>query len=204
MLTNLGRRYFIRLTIALGKIAVAMILAGTQSSYAAGDVFASFKDAGEIHSGITIISLDLPSGKYAVFGKINIDQDDANLQPQLVTVTCSLRPGSVLDRNVIRLHPSAIDGSKASDNGSMPFQAAVELHNDTQISMMCTFPAAHSRKLSFRFAKITAIRVDGSICEKPSPAICSEAATEVLAAVQQSGSVTAGVPVAKLSVPSGA
>jgi hypothetical protein len=108
MLINRGRRYFITLVTAVGAIAAAMMFTGT--SHAAGDVFASFKDSGEIHSGIIIVRLDLPPGKYAVFGKINIDNDDGKLYPQLLTVTCTLRPGSVVDRNVIRLHPSATEG----------------------------------------------------------------------------------------------
>jgi hypothetical protein len=185
------------------EIAAAIILLGTQSTYAAGEVYASFVDAGEIVSGKNIVALTIPPGKYAILAKINIDQDDGKISKKLLTVSCILRSVGVSDTNVIRLHPSAIQGSIHSDNGAMPFQVVTELRANTQISMGCTFPFSESRKLSFRFAKITAIRVEGSLCEKPSPAICSDTASDVFATFRESGSITAGVPIVKLSVPRG-
>lgn len=202
MLTNRGRRYFISSAIVLGAIAAAMILTGLiQPSHAAtGDVFATFLDAGEIVSGRPVISLIVPSGKYAVFAKINIDQDAGHVGDKFVSVSCTLRPAKVLDTNMIRLQPSS---EKYLDNGTMPFQLVVELTSNTQIDLTCTFPTILSSKVSFRFAKITAIKFDGSLCEKPSPAICSDPASDVFATFKQSGSIVSGTPIVKLSVPYG-
>jgi hypothetical protein len=179
-----------------------MILTGLiQPSHAAsGDVFATFLDSGEIVSGRPIISLNVPSGKYAIFAKINIDQDAGHVGDKFVSVSCTLLPAKVVDTNMIRLQPNS---EKYLDNGTMPFQVVAELTSNTRIDLTCTFPANLSSKVSFRFAKITAIRFDGSLCEKPSPAICSDLASDVFATFKQSGSIVSGTPIVKLSVPAG-
>jgi hypothetical protein len=203
MANNQGDRYFLASRVAVA-IAAAMIFAA-QPSHAVNHVFATFLDAGEVVSGTPIIALDVPEGRYAVLAKINLDQDDGKIYDKLLTVTCHLHGGAakVDDQNVIRLHPSATDGSKASDNGSMPFQIIVDAPSETGIHVFCSFPASESRKLSFRFAKITAIKLSGSICERPSPAKCNDSASAVFATFKESGPINPGTPIVKMSIPSG-
>jgi hypothetical protein len=140
-----------------------------QPSYAASDAFATFKDAGSIGSGSPIITLSVPIGRYAIFSKINLDQDTAN---KVVTVNCTLKAGADFDRDVIRLAGS---GAGNLDNGAIPLQIVHVFPRgslSTTIVLSCTFTAAQSGLMSFRFAKITAIRIDGLFCNKPSPAVC--------------------------------
>jgi hypothetical protein len=201
MLNNSRKRY-VAASRFPAAIVAAMIVAG-QSSHAANDVFTTFVDAGEIVSGTPILALSIPPGRYAILAKINIDNDDGKLSSRFLAVTCTLAPAQVVDTNVIRFHPSAVTASKASDNFSMPFQVVTELRSNTTIVLVCRFPPLQSRKVSFRFAKMTAIRLAGSICERPSPARCSGAATAVFATFKQSGSITSGASIVKLSVPDG-
>ena len=164
MLTMHGPR-----SVAVASVA-ALSCVGIQCARAESDIFATLRDAGTIISGSPILDLTVPPGKYAIFAKINLDQDDPK---STVTVDCSLQiAGVVRDRNVIRLQRSA---DKYLDNAAIPFQLAVDCAFDCQISLTCKFIKSESNKVSFRFAKMTAIRIDGSFCEKPSPAVCFEA-----------------------------
>lgn len=113
-------------------VAASLIMAAP--GHAATNVFAAFADSGEVVSGKTIVSVDVPPGRYAVLAKLNLDQDDDNYSP-LLSVTCTLAPANVVDRNLIRLHPSATTGSKASDNASMPFQLITEFRTNTVIAL---------------------------------------------------------------------
>ena len=164
MLTKHGPASF-----AIASVA-ALSNIGVQYAHAESDIFATLKDAGTIVSGSPILALTIPPGKYAIFAKINLDQDDPK---STVTVDCSLQTaGVVRDRNVIRLQRSA---EKYLDNAAIPFQFAIDLSSNYQISLNCKFKSFESSKVSFRFAKLTAIRIDGTLCEKPSPAVCFEA-----------------------------
>jgi hypothetical protein len=171
VLNNDAARYFFRSPIAVGAIAAAMILTGSvQPSHAAIDAFAAFKDSGSIVSEKPIVTLRVPGGLYAIFGKINIDQDDT---AKWVTVVCTLQAGDDVDRDVSRLQHSG-GAALSVDNAAIRLQLVHVLPSDalTNIELSCKFDASESSLLSFRFAKITAIRLDGQRCEQPSPAKC--------------------------------
>ena len=122
-----------------------------------------------------IADLIVPAGRYALLAKVNLDHD-AN---GFATVVCALRVGTTdLDLNVIRLQPSSVSHL---DNGVSPLQAVLELRSNTRILLLCKFqniPTPDSTltagKISFRFARITAIKIDGMLCEDSSPAFCVE------------------------------
>lgn len=163
-----GRGVF-RARMVVGPLAAAMILIGSvAASQAASDVFNVFKQSGAITSGTPIVTMRVPGGRYAIFAKLNIDQDDT---VHHVTVTCVLTAGEDHDLNVIRLQSS---GAFSVDNATMPLQLVQEFDPGSvnDIVLSCDFSELDSTLLSFRFAKVTAIRVDGESCNKPSPADC--------------------------------
>jgi hypothetical protein len=149
-------------------IAVAALALATQPAQAVTDVFATFLDAGSVGSGSPIVTLNVPSGKYAIFAKLGLDQDDST---KVVTVVCKLQAGLDFDQDHIRLAPS---GAQNLDNAAIPFQVVHSFRPGTNnpITLSCTFKASQSVLLSFRFAKITAIRIDGILCNRVSPANC--------------------------------
>ena len=163
-----GREVF-SARMAMVPLAAAMILIGSVAdSRAASDVFNVFKKSGAITSGSPIVTMRVPGGRYAIFAKLNMDQDDT---VHHVTVTCVLRAGEDHDLNVIRLQSS---GVFSVDNATMPLQLVHEFEPGSvnDIVLFCEFSALDSTLLSFRFAKVTAIRVDGASCNEPSPANC--------------------------------
>ena len=83
-------------------IAVAALALATQPAQAVTDVFATFLDAGSVGSGSPIVTLNVPSGKYAIFAKLGLDQDDST---KVVTVVCKLQAGLDFDQDHIRSHP---------------------------------------------------------------------------------------------------
>jgi hypothetical protein len=112
------------------------------TSHAANDVFATSSAAGTIESRKPIVELDLPSGKYAILGKINIDQDN---DAAYVTVVCTLSQGGIpLDVNVITLQPSSIS---FLDNGTIPFQAVRDLRGTTQSASLVHFLPCQDRSV---------------------------------------------------------
>jgi hypothetical protein len=155
-------------SVAVLTLGCLAFFAPIQPSRAETDVFSTFADAGSIGSGSPIITLNVPGGRYAIFAKLGLEQDDTT---SLVTVTCTLRAGGDFDRDLIRLAPS---GLNRLDLAVIPFQVvhAFRPGTNNNIILSCTFTAAQSSLMSFRFAKITAIRVDGLFCNKPSPAVC--------------------------------
>jgi len=199
---NNRRQRYVVVSKAAAAIVAGMIFTA-QPSHAANDAFTTFVDSGEIVSGMPILALDIPPGRYAILAKINIDNDDGALHQQLLTVTCTLAPAKAVDTNVVRFHPSAITASQASDNFSMPFQVVTDIGSNTRIILVCRFPSELSRKLSFRSAKMTALRLAGPVCERPSPARCRETGTAVSATFKQSGSIPSSAPIVTLSVPDG-
>ena len=163
-----GRRVF-SARMAVGPLAAAIILVGSVAAgQADSDVFNVFKRSGAITPGSPIVTMRVPGGRYAIFAKLNIDQDDT---VHHVTVTCLLTAGEDHDLNVIRLQSS---GVFSVDNATMPLQLVQEFEPDSvnDIVLSCEFSTLSSALLSFRFAKVTAIRVDGTSCNKPSPANC--------------------------------
>ena len=164
MLNNVATRHFFASALA----AVAIVLTSIHPSDAANDVFSTLRDSGSIVSGEPVVTLRVPGGLYAIFGKINIDQDDTT---EWVTVVCRLRAALDNDRDVIRLQRS---GPFAVDNATIRLQlVSVLFVDDTNaIELSCTFESSESSLLSFRSAKISAIRLDGNRCRKPSPADC--------------------------------
>ena len=153
---------------AAGVIATVITLAGSaQPSHAETDVFSTFKDAGTIASEDPIITLNVPGGNYAIFAKIGLDQDDPDAP---VTVVCRLQAGKDFDLDHVRLQRSH---QKNVDNAAIPLQVVHAFpggSNDNKITLSCKFALAESDNLALRFAKITALRVDGLFCNKPSPA----------------------------------
>ena len=169
MLTDYGERHSCRSMLVVGLIAAAMILtAPISSSHAASSVFATVKESGSITSGSPIVKLTVPAGKYAIFAKINLDQDDDD---QIARLVCRLRTTVKLDRNVVPLQDSSI---KRLDNAAVSFQIVQEFGQDSfrDITLSCGIQSGGSNQLSFRYAKIMAIRLDGILCEKPSLAVC--------------------------------
>ena len=89
--------------------------------------------------------------------------------------------GDVMERR-IRTEPQRGSGVKQLDNASIPVQLVQEFRSGTRrptrdpplhdITLSCRVTAGKSSLLSFRSAKITAIRLDGNRCGKPSPADC--------------------------------
>jgi hypothetical protein len=185
MLTTAGERHAFSSAMAVVLLAAALLLAvQLQLSHAASDVFATVQKSGAILSGgncptaecaadTPIAELIVPAGRYALLAKVNLDHD-AN---GFATVVCALRIGTLdLDVNVIRLQPSSVFHL---DNAVSPLQAVLELRSNTQILLVCKFqnaPVPDSTlgpgKISFRFARITAIKIDGMLCEDSSPAFC--------------------------------
>ena len=163
-------KFACRSKIAVGSIAAAMMLtAPVRPSHAATDVFAVFKKSGPIVVGVPIVELAVPAGKYAILAKINVDNDGTSF---FETVKCELKAGADRDINVIRLQPSKVEWL---DNAVIPFQIAEELHLRSAISLTCSLTKddpIQNYKLAFRSAKITAVRLQGTLCELPSPAIC--------------------------------
>jgi hypothetical protein len=150
-------------------LATALAIAGSVlPSYAVTDVFSTFRDNGNIATGSPIVTLNVPGGRYVIFAKIGLDQDDST---SLVTVTCNLTAGVDFDQDHIRL---AASSSARLDNAAIPFQVVHSFRagSNNNIILSCNFSTAQSSNLALRFAKITAIRVDGLFCKKPSPAVC--------------------------------
>ncbi len=165
MCSSPGRRRSFRSTLTVGALAgLAALIASPHRSYAQTDVFASVRESGSIVSGEQLVELSIPKGRYALLAKINIDQD----AKRFVTVVCTIWAGKEVDRNVIRLQPSSVT---YLDNVAVPLQAVVDLDVNYEIFVSCSFDP-QSDPLSFRFAKLTAIRVDGILCEEPTPARC--------------------------------
>jgi hypothetical protein len=95
-------------------IVVTVILAGVgPPSHADTDVFATSRRAGKVKSGTPIVTLSVAGGKYAIFAKINLDQDDSN---DFARVTCELLADD-LDRNraIERPEASGQRGDPVSD-----------------------------------------------------------------------------------------
>jgi hypothetical protein len=187
MSTKRKERFFGR-TALLSIAAAAFLGATVPPSHAQSDVFSAFNASGPLVSGAHIIELVVPPGRYAILAKINVDNDRtcpdlpdpaAFCSSYFVTVACTLLAGTVPDRNVVRLQPSATVGDDPVhqfDNAAIHLQLAREFPSNNTIVLRCTFefPDGGTGPVSFRFARITAIRVDGTLCKKKSPAICVE------------------------------
>ena len=164
-------RPLFRPAIAVVPIAVAFVLiVGVRSGHATSDVFAVMEKSGTIVAGKAVLTLWVPGGKYAIFAKINLDQDDAG-ESTVMRIDCALKAGAVEDLNVITLQASS---EKALDNTAVAFQGVheFELGSVSDITLFCRFSPGDSSKLSFRFAKLMAIRLDGTLCEERGIAIC--------------------------------
>lgn len=157
-----------RSPIVVAAMMATMILAGVaESSHADTDIFATSRRAGKVTSGRPIVTLSVAGGKYAIFAKINLDQDDSN---DSVGVTCELLADD-RDRNRVTLQSSGI---KRLDNAVIPFQVVQEFSERfmTDLTITCSFPKGQSSLLSFRSAKIMALRIEGTLCEEENVATC--------------------------------
>jgi hypothetical protein len=65
-------------------------------------------------------------------------------------------------------------GLKRLDNAVIPFQIVQEFSERfmTDLTIACSFPNGDSSLLSFRSAKIMALRIEGELCEEDSVATC--------------------------------
>ena len=158
--------------ISVVPLAAAIIfIAAVRPGHATSDVFAVVEKSGSIVPGKPVLTLWVPGGQYAIFAKINLDQDGHAQGNHLARIVCTLKAGAVDDLNIITLQGNS---EKALDNAAVAFQGVhdFELGSVSDITLSCRFPPGDSAKLSFRFAKLMAIRVDGSLCEERGIAIC--------------------------------
>ena len=168
MPTDDQARRVVRSSTVVAALVVTMILAGVaEPSHADTDVFETSRRAGTVKSGRPIVKLSVAGGKYAIFAKINLDQDDSN---DPARITCELLADD-LDRNLVKLQSSGVN---RVDNAVIPFQVVQEFSDRfvTELTITCSFPRDDSSLLSFRSAKIMALRVDGKLCEEDSVATC--------------------------------
>ncbi len=179
-ITN-GTRLLFRAPVVVGPIVAAVVLiADVRPGYAASAVYATFENAGAIVSGKWILTLSIPEGKYAIFAKINIDQDDTK---HPVSVVCTLEAGADRDLNVSRLQWSKEKSLNRLDNAVLAFQAVQEFRTEWvdpvppdpplhDVTLSCRMTDGKSSLLSFRFAKLMAIKLDGVLCTERNRATC--------------------------------
>ncbi|MPZ36663.1 MAG: hypothetical protein GEU95_01150 [Rhizobiales bacterium] len=166
MITSKATARYIRSAGAISLACLLALLSPMRSSHAASDVFSLTKRAGHVNS-LTPLSLHVPPGRYAVFAKVGLDQDETQTTSP-VTVNCELSwARAVLDFDQVRLAPSGVD---QLDNAVLPLQGVIEERRlPVEITLKCgndpDTPGAGG-KLSWRYVKITAIRVDGLLCHK--------------------------------------
>ena len=157
-----------RSPIVVAAIVVTVSLAGvTEPSHADTDIFGTSRRAGKVTSGRPIVTLTVAGGKYAIFAKINLDQDDSSSP---AGITCDLLADD-LDRSRVTLQSSGI---RRLDNAVIPFQVVQEFSERfmTDLTITCSFPKGDSSLLSFRSARIMALRIEGALCEEDSVATC--------------------------------
>ena len=149
MCTIYRRRGVLQSTIVTGSaVAVVLLAALRVTSYAADDVFAVFRESGTVVPGVPVVTLKAKGGNFAIFAKINLDQDDVAYN-HYVTVECRLEAGGDVDLDVIRLQPSGT--AECGQRHHIPPARRKLSSKDTvnDIVLSCTF-RTHSRVLCSR------------------------------------------------------
>jgi hypothetical protein len=128
------------------------------------DTFSVFKDqAFKINSGTPVATLLVPDGPWAIFAKMNLDNDS----PEVHTVDCKLSAGVDFDQNVARLGPSGLNNT---DMAALAFTVVHTFPGASEqpknaITLLCVLDKAAANVAAGRI-KITAMRV-ASISNKP-------------------------------------
>jgi len=137
------------------------------TGHAATSLFSAWNDGQIITNGQNIVVLRVPSGTYLIHGNVSLDQNDT----KVVTVTCKLLTGEDHDDQTLRL---AADGVQRLDQGVFSMQVTRHFTSDGLIWVACSFPPSQSTNMRSKFAKITALRIDGAFCNEHTPADCRE------------------------------
>ncbi len=152
-------------------LSAAVMLSGlaaagmAKPALATSDVFGTFANSGTVVSGTPFITLFVPKGKYAIFGKVGLDQDTG---VGTSTVNCTLQAGVNSDLDIVR-----VTGTATFNYTVIPLEVTNEFLSTVTSSNKITISCTHSSpKLSFVQAKILAVRVDGLRCNKVNPGIC--------------------------------
>lgn len=145
-----------RQVAAVAALSVALF-AQPQLGHAATDVFAVFADNGPVDG--VVASLFVPAGAYAINAKVNLDNDDQFLR----NVVCNLGAGGDFDENAVRLEA---DGGSNVDQAVVAHQLVHISPNGTNISLFCS-AGFNPERVRAKFAKITAIRIDGALSNVP-------------------------------------
>ncbi len=108
-------------------------------------------------NGSPLLTLAVPDGAWAIFAKMNVDNDDT---ASTHTLDCILKAnGKVIDENLIRVAPS---GVQRLDNFEVTLMAAVNFPGGgpaaNNVTLECSKEA--SGLVTVRLLKIMAIRVD--------------------------------------------
>jgi hypothetical protein len=128
------------------------------------ETFSVFNDqATKIISGTTLATLLVPDGRWAIFGKMNLDND----APEVHTVDCKLSAGVDFDQNDARLGPSGLNNT---DMAALAFNVVHTFPGTSEqaknaITLLCVLDKAGANVAAGRI-KITAIRV-ASISNHP-------------------------------------
>jgi hypothetical protein len=128
------------------------------------ETFSVFRDqATKIISGTTLATLLVPDGQWAIFAKMNLDND----APEAHTVDCKLSAGVDFDQNVVRLRPSGVTNT---DMAALAFNVVHTFPGTSEqaknaITLVGVLDKGGANVAAGRI-KITAIRV-ASISNKP-------------------------------------
>lgn len=144
-----------RRSAAVAALSVAL-LAQPQLGQAKTDVFATFRDDATAIG--VIASLLVPPGRYVINAKASLNNDN----PAKQIVTCTLDAGADFDENTVRLQPN---GGSNADRAVIAHQLVHEFSEPfgKTIFLSCLGENIGAGLVKVRFAKITAIRIDGSL-----------------------------------------
>jgi len=112
----------------------------------------------------TIGQLFVPGGRYVIFGKVVLDNQQSNA---IVHVGCKLEAGADFDESAIRLRQSSTNQVPNSDMGVIAFNVVHHFTGGTSnlIKLSCVVEQ-FGAKVEARDIKITAIRV-GALSNVP-------------------------------------
>ena len=122
--------------------------------------------AQKISTGSPVLKLLVPDGPWVIFAKINLDNDDT---VSVARVTARLEAKGQHDVGMVRLAPS---GASKLDNAMVALNIVAEWNGNSSgptnvIELFCDVQG--STNVSFRAARITAMRVDDLEIVKPAP-----------------------------------
>jgi len=145
---------------AVAAALVVALCAQPRLGQAATDVFATFRNNATAIGAV--VSLFVPPGRYVINAKAFLNNDNPTKQ----LVTCTLSAGADFDENTVRLSP---DGGSNADRAVVASQVVHEFSEQfgNQISLFCFGEVVGAEGVKVKFAKITAIRIDGSLSNTP-------------------------------------